>query len=88
MGSKNHVGYFMIHLIFGVIRHAGHGLTEPCMIFRDAAYFRVIRHAGLGLTEPCMIFHDTAYFWGCQACRAWAHRTMYDIMIFHDTAHF
>ncbi len=39
MGSQNHVGYFMIQFIFGVIRHAGHGLTEPCRIFHDAAYF-------------------------------------------------
>ncbi len=62
--------------IFGVIRHAGHGLTEPCMILHDTAYFwGVIRHVGHGLTEPCMIFYDTAYFWGYQACRAWALRT-------------
>jgi hypothetical protein len=26
----------MIQLIFGVIRHARHGLTEPCMIFYDS----------------------------------------------------
>ncbi len=29
----------MTQLIFGVIRHAGHGLTEPCMVFHDTAYF-------------------------------------------------
>jgi hypothetical protein len=69
----------MKQLIFGVIRHAGHGLAEPCMIFHDTAYFWGYQ-ACHGLTEPCMIFHDTAYFWGYQACRAWAHRTMYDIL--------